>query len=353
MITHSAELPAEYLRYALLSLSQWNSSEGVQVIVLSQRKDSEDLREICGKYGDRVELLETKQPFVGKYPIWDVTADIATYVDKIQGRWIAPFHSEFVWGTDRVQRTLAWLRDKRPYLALGNLRRPGLFSTISRSKFPTCSQEISEGIIRDIDAGLFMNAAQRIDTEPSTAWLYWCGEAKPGQSRWIEDIFFADWDWLRLTGMFELNVRMPFQDIYDVMGTVVNNLSSISLLPPITRMPQDVNRALHLWHAKPWSSWTQEIKDWFFADPEPWKGTQFLNEARWAKLMGERSKNPLHVDHPVLDVRRGPGGTLTLFSVVLGSRLKNGNSDRLRKFHGENGMHFRKTYYREEVCESI
>jgi hypothetical protein len=176
-----------------------------------------------------------------------------------------------------------------------------------------------------------------MDTMHTTWWMFWSREQSPGVVPYIEDVFFADLEWLDAWRFFEFPESLPFQDVYDLIGLAIRTMTNEHLAPKIFRMQQGVNRILHLWHPKTWGSWTPEIRDWFMAYPERWRGTPFLDRAMWDQLIRCRGAMPQDCN-PVNAFRWAPGGTVTRFGEYFKGWLKSGGKDQLLRFFQQSGM---------------
>ena len=157
-----------------------------------------------------------------------------------------------------------------------------------------------------------------------------------GVIRWMEDIFFANWEWLQSWGAFDHGGRLPFQDIYDLIGASATILDNLHLMPEIHRMSVETNRVVHLWHPKQWASWTTEVRDWFLMHVDEWAGTAFADVKRWDAVIRNRTDWK-----PVADFRQGPNGTITRYGVELKKWLSQGGAEQMQQFYKMHGQRVR------------
>jgi len=164
--------------------------------------------------------------------------------------------------------------------------------------------------------------------------MYWTAQPqKPGRVSYIEDAFIASKAWLDAWGFSEISYEMPFQDVYDLMGVTFNSMYMMKAFPQVYRMPQWFNKLWHLWHPRNWESWSEEIRDWFMAQPERWKGTRFIDQKMWGELIDSRRKGWPKDNAPVNNFRHGPGGTTIRWGQEVSRRLQRDKGASLREFY--------------------
>jgi hypothetical protein len=341
IIVHPCELPLEYLRHCLMSLCALNSHglKHTQVLVIGQTADTSILG-ICKECPIEITALCVNHPTASNgYPIWDVLDELRRVRYYVDGRYVCVMHSEFIWCKNRLLNTIEWLNENHPYLALGNLRRPGKLADMIKKEQPGCSKEISDTMTAALREAVVSEnlyewdkAAWLLETSPTRHWLHWYMPPSEGATKWQEDIFFADWEWLMAWNAFEHGGALPFQDIYDVMGKAATELWGKQALPEIYRMPLESNRVIHLWHPKLWGSWTPEVRDWFKDHAKDWEGTSFLDEKRWDAVIRNRTEWA-----PIADFRLGSAGTVTRYGIALRQWLVAKGESVLREFHNKRG----------------
>ncbi len=334
------ELEPSYLDSYFKALSAWNQDGlgDAQVIVISQRRTTEAAEEAAKRYNVPALFVPAGHEFVADYPIWDVLASIRKVWRDVTGCYVTFNHPEFIWGPGRLRKTIDWLKEERPYFALGNLRRPGSHAAITGQQTSDHNvKELSEVLrlaLQDDEA----NAAKIFERMETSWWMFWTQqEQEPGSVRYIEDVFFADKEWLDAWQFTEHGGELPFQDVYDLIKAAMTAiLPRHGLDVQCVRTSNDVNRMLHLWHPKMWLSWTPEIRDWFLSDRQRWQGTLYLNPFMWRMLINVRAAMP-KTYQPVNDLRNGPGGTVTRYRQALDRFMQNGGRPHLEEFYRKHG----------------
>lgn len=297
VLTLDVEKPAEY-DDVFTSALEWSAGESldkVQVVPISQRESTYP-RNRDG------------------YPVWDVFADVRSAWDRIEGEYVTLSHTEFCWGPGRLHRTVEALDSGRPTLALGNLRRLSPAGKHRRE-----GQGISRHVVRLVQSGQWQRLATWWNSVRTYPWAFWYGEPSPGPTGWAEDVFFAKRSWLERIRFFEHCHKMPFQDVYDVMGVCVETLRKHHRAPTIFRLSRNVCDIVHLAHDKTWGAYTPAMRDWFFERRCEWEESPFLREDLWRRVLeGE------HPGTAVREFRTAPGGTITAWHSQFSGWLQNG-----------------------------
>ncbi len=293
VLTLDVEKPVEYDRQFFKAI-EWSAGDAinaVEVTTVSQRANPESFP---------VHVSRCPRNSEG-YPVWDLFADVRDVWDQIHGEYVTFSHTEFCWGPDRLRRTLEALDRDRPVLALGNLRRasPDPGHTGGREVDDALSSVLSQ---RWIDAGDFTKLTEWWSECTQHPWL---GRKEPG-SRWLEDVFFVKREWLEDQRFFEHGGRLPFQDVYEVMGAAIDILSRTQRDPPVIRFQRDVCDLMHFMHNKSWGAYSPAMRDWFVDRREEWEGTTFIRDDLWQRVLNGSNRRSA-----VRDFRRGPGGTIT------------------------------------------
>ncbi len=329
-VTCPSELGDDYLKLYREALLRWNRSglADAQIILLPQRKISIDV--------DPFEVCNIDFEHVGGYPVWDVMRHVRAAWPMVLGEYVSFDHPEFIWGPGRLEKTIEFLKTRRPIYAMGNLRRPGIISGEKAKNFRESESSKAAAIwFRRFmeENSLYYEAAAAFEFLQTTQWMYWlASEQKPGPQPWVEDVFYADKAWLDSFGFVRGDIELPFQDVYDLMQMAARTLFQFGLPFYCFRMTQDVNRLIHLYHQRNYSSWTPEMRDWFFSDPDRWKGTRFLDEEIWQSLI-ELKSDPKMTDKPVSEFRFGPRGTAINYGVEIAKWLSGDGVDVMRKFY--------------------
>jgi len=311
VLTLDTEKPVEYDRLFRMAMA-WSAGDAlgeVELVVLSQRD---------GPQSFDVHVSSCPRNRDG-YPVWDLFADVREVWDQIHGDYVTFNHTEYMWGPDRLRRTLMALDQAKPVVALGNLRR---------------TQRVETGYaVRPKDNALSRLLASWLGSnqfDQVTRWwdcfngYPWLRAQEPGIVPWVEDVFFASRKWLDAIGFFRHGGRLPFQDVYDVMGQAMQLLERHELLPPILRLARDQCELVHLAHPKYWSAYTEATKDWFFSRRSDWAGTTFVREDLWQRLVKDQ-----HPGQVIRDFRRAPGGTVTRWHSEFSGWLQNGGTKAL------------------------
>lgn len=322
-----AELDKEYLRLYREALLEWNR-EGLtetQVVFLPQRPLEMDVAPF--------EVVQVEFEQVGGYPVWDVMRSVREAWPNVRGDYVTFDHPEFIWGPGRLQETIGWLDATVPVYGLGNLRRPGDLMEINRrDTTEDISCTASEWFRRYLEEGRWDEAAGIFEHLQTVHWMYWAvAQQKPGPNPWVEDVFYARKDWLDLWGFASFGRECPFQDVYDLMQVAVATMVRYGLGFYCIRMPQSINRLIHLWHPRAWGSWTPEMRDWFLSQPERWQRTSFLDRRLWEQLLAFRA-SPTKDCKPVATLRFGPRGTAINFGCAVADWLNNGGVEAMKNY---------------------
>jgi hypothetical protein len=308
--------------------------DDTQIVLVSQHRDSTELREICAEQPFPVEFLEAGHKFIDGYPVWDVLEEVRLAWPLLRGRYVTMQHTEFLWSPGRLRRTIDWLTAKGLYLAIGNLRR-----TVAPGGEPRGSREVSDRLTSLLDAGRWDEATPVAESLPTSHWVWWQPERPAGVTAWQEDVFFADREWLNAWKMPFHGGRQPFQDVYDLMGRAVDWLSRHRFLPDIERIPQQFHKSIHLWHPREWGAWTPAMSRHFLADRKSWGMTALGKATVWRDLIAMRTQKTGAVNYkPVIALRIGQGGTVSRYGNDLKTWLSNGGTPVLRKFYAAHGQ---------------
>jgi hypothetical protein len=229
------------------------------------------------------------------------------------------------------------LRENRPVYALCNLRRPGSLDALLDARLRDDSEEhraASDWFLSYMEAGKWEEAAQVFEFMETAHWMFWSPTGqKPGVVPFIEDVFIAEKGWLDTFSFATRGSEMPFQDVYDLMNVTFQMMAKFKCAPQCIRMPQTVNRIMHLWHKKDWSSFAPEIRDWFMSNPERWKGTRYLDSGSWVRLLPCKGGAMPRDNRPVNDFRWGPGGTVQRWGLGISQWLQKGGMHKMLEYY--------------------
>ena len=348
VLTENCEHPPEYMDRYLGSLREWNQ-DGLtdsQLLIISQKPDIDDAMRAVGRFGIEADIVHAENEFVGDRPIWDLLASLRKAWPIVGGQYVTFNHTEFIWCPGRLLNTINWLKQNKPYVALGNLMRPASARSLQYKRPPwrpgNCERVVSDQLTRMIDAGKWQDAAQLSETIPTAVWPLWSRIAvRYGRTPWQEDAFCVDREWADACRLIRMGGEQPFQDIFDLMGIALERLSKYQAQPHIYRMPQEANRIIHSWHSKPYSSWTPDVRDWFRANPGRWRGTCLMNPKLWNGLLTMFQDGDVASNLPKYDLRRGPGGTVTRYAADMDQYVRNGGSAHMREFYERYGRYKR------------
>lgn len=323
-----------FLDYYFGALKEWNAEglDEIEVLLISQHENSDEFRELALRQPFDVHVIDAGHEFVDGYPVWDVFEELRLAMPMARGRWVTTHHTEFLWCPGRLRKTLDWLKAERLYMALGNLRRP-ILPKVDK----VWSAEACDDLHRMLAAGDWTQAGALASDVPTNHWVSWLKPPKPGSTKWLEDIFFADREWLETWRFQEHGGRLPFQDVYDVMGRATDWLERFKLMPDLIRMPAEVNWTLHLWHEKQWGSFTPAMRDYFLNNRD-WRNTAFADKNLWKALIASAATSKGNGSGPpVQRLRMGAGGTVSRYGDSMKKWLSNGGQPALREFYAEHG----------------
>jgi len=357
LLFEDTEKPKEYLDNYFGALANWNK-EGLketQIILITQKQKTINAEAVVAKWGIPATIVKSDNPFIDGHPVWDVMKDIRKAWPKVEGDWITVNHAEFIWCRDRLKRTIEWLKQRRLYLALGNLRRPATDRVPRPSWRPgNCDKRISDRVTQYMAAGNWREAMIQAESVPTLVWPLWrMQEYGFGPCRWSEDVFFADRRWMDALRMIEHGGELPFQDIFDLMGAVAKQMIARNIALYIERAELDVNRIIHVWHPKYYKSWTPKIRDWFIRDKGRWKNTEFMKPELWERLFKLNGEKDTSDQYAKYDLRRGKQGTLTRYENGLRNYLLDGGHVAVLNFYDKYGLGARIREYVEEDPKEI
>lgn len=332
----------EYLNHYLKALRYFNDDglRETQIIVITQKKTTRDADAAIAAADIPVTVVKSDNPFVDGRPIWDVLKDIRKAWKHVKGDYVTFNHTEFIWCKSRLRYTIEYLKRRRPYLCLCNLRRPAS-DRVSRPVWRpgNCDRRISDPFTLKMKWDQWSEAAGMAEVLPTLMWPLWRAELfQFGPCVWSEDAFIIDRRWSENWNAFSHGGELPFQDVYDVMGSAIKQMEQVGLGPQISRMTEDVNRIIHVWHPKNYRSWTPEIRDWFLADPQRWKDTEFLNRQLWDRMFRLEGEKDTSDQYAKFDLRRSPRGTVTRYENSVRTYLNADGAKRLRDFYRQYGV---------------
>ena len=335
IVIDPVELDVKYLRLYFQSLINWNLTmlNDVEFVVMTQKRLVDEFVWLLSEEMTNLTIMLVKHDWVGDYPVWDVVAELKQAWPYVHGKYVTVHHPEFIWHDGTLSRTLNWLNEKRPYMAMGNLRRIGSMKDAKSFSKEQCIKEMSDELFSLMGNGYWLQAERLIAIMETTTWMYWFKEQRPGLATYMEDVFFADREWLDSWKWLDHGGRLPFQDIWDLMYVAMcTEFEKHKIAPAFVRMPRNVGEMIHLWHKKQWGSWTLEMRNYFLSDRERWQGTSFLNEELWNKLISIEDSVSL-ANRPVGALRNGVGGTVMRYGAALSEWLQSGGAEQVKQHY--------------------
>lgn len=305
-----SEKPPEYLERFL------NAAQGIQVIVVSQEEDSSRTQDLAELHGAL--FLDAGHPYVGGACIWDNMESIKRVWGWIDCEYVTFAHPEFLWLPGVIEDTKRWLECHGGLIAMGNLRR---IMSEQGSDYRGNMEEMLVAL--DI-----LDSGGDISEIPTKPWAYWRDEPRIRELGWVEDVFFARKDFLDAINFPRHGGQQPFQDVYDLMGTICFVLNRFNIPVDVTRMHRGIGEMWHLYHDRPRSWVCQEVKQWFDDNRETYWETPLCREDIWERLFCNPSYTVL------TDVRHGPGGTCTRYRAEFSKWLTEGGKDAVREYFG-------------------
>lgn len=299
----------KYMEMFIASLAAWNSDaiKDIQILIVRQKKTDHkadlcfSMTRSCGI--DSI-IIEPDHPHVESRPVWDTLAEWRACWPHIKGTWINTSHSECIWLRGRLGKTIEYLKEHNPNLALGNLRR-----IMDRS----VARQVLDKLSENFDP-------EYAESIKSSHWSWWSPEPVPSaDAPWEEDLFFSKKEWLENWKMPFLCDGLPYQDVFDLMGRSMREVK----YGPIHRMSRDVSSHLHLWHPKGYYQFSPQIRDWFLEDPR-WSGTQYHNKELWDRLINDRENVDDCNRKNMVQLRHGPGGSTARYVEAVRQNLKEG-----------------------------
>jgi hypothetical protein len=331
VVVDDSEKPLKYLEYYLASMRELNSGglSRTQLIVVSQRPDAQGAMKLVSQQPFPIDFVNARHEVVAGYPIWDVCDSLRRVWGLLKGQYLSVEHTEFFWCKNRLKKTVEFLRMKRPWIALGNLRRFGKNVKnwrAVRSDFGTSTA--FEEVLGSKNWEAIAEAGENI---PTSHWVWFGREPDYNSVVWEEDQFFVSKRWLEAIHFLDLAKRQAFQDVYDLLGAAWNELNHRGLAPNCIRLPLEVHKSLHLRHDQLWGSWKPAIKEWFLAHRRDWEGTRYLDPITWECLF--EARNIMEMDTAVCGLRQEEEGTVYRFRQDLAKWLDNGRAAELRRFY--------------------
>lgn len=306
----------------------------LQVLVLSQRQSSWTVRRLAENQPYDVQVIDCDQPRDSTgYPVWDVVAAARQAWPKIQGKYLSFNHIEYIHGPDRLANTCDWLMQNRPRIALGNLRRIFAHTYDWRKRIRDVKDPLNDTFARLIDEYYWAFIRDHWDLFGQSPWMYWLQEPVEGHTGWLEDVFFAETDWLGTMRFFEHGGRLPFQDVYDLMGPAILKLDRHGLKPECPRLSRLTHEACHIIHDRAWGSYTPTMREWFQQHADEFAGTAFSRADLWDLILTPEGCGDERPGQAIDRFRRAPGGTVTRWLVDFSTWLQRGGAEKIQQYY--------------------
>ena len=316
LLVVDVEKPPEYLDWYAAGLARLNSSAELgrdyQVLFLNQH------------HGDRWTAAG--------YPVWDLLEQTAQAWPLVEGEYVTWAHSEFLWCTDRLRRTIDWLRQHRPVIALGNLRRTGDDRLYQAHTLDRGMKLASDPITDHLRRGDWEAAAIAAEQTPTTNWMANPHQPLPTDApAWLEDVFFVRRDWLEVTEFLHHGRPQFFQDVYDLMDAAQVKLGVHDATPRCPRLPQSVCRLVHLWHDRRMRHLGPDVRRYFLRNAARYDGTLYASREHWRRLdacftAAKRDEGA------IWPWRRDPGGTVWRWAMDFEAWLERGGAEDCRRY---------------------
>ena len=175
-----APLPTLYLE----ALERFNADalDRLQLIVVTQRPDAAEVRAIVGAQTVRAEVIEARHPVIAGTVIWNVCESLAKAWPMVRGQYVAVDHTEFWLCPGRLKKTIAYLERHRPWIALGNLRRPGASMTTYADR---CDANVAAQFDAALDACQWDRVRDLAEHAPTTRGLLRHGPSRRVAGRYV------------------------------------------------------------------------------------------------------------------------------------------------------------------------
>ncbi len=308
----------------------------IQVLVMSQRKSSLSVRTIAAEQPFAIEVIDCDQPRDATgYPVWDVVSAVRSVWPRVRGKYVSFNHIEYIHGPGRLAATCDWLLDRKPLIALGNLRRIVAHTYDWSKRIRNVQDPMNRVFATLIDDCYWAFLADHWDLFGEAPWIYWLSEPDFHSTVWLEDVFFADRQWLDTMRFFEHGGRLPFQDVYDLVGLAISKLDRHGLAPACPRIPRSIHESCHIIHDRLWGSYTSTMWDWFREHADEFPDTPFLRDDLWRIVLTPDGCGDERPGQAIDRFRRAPGGTVTRWLADFSEWLQSGGAERVQEFYAE------------------
>lgn len=325
-----------YLDRTIKTMLAWqrDALPRCQVILISQRAKSPAGQKAveCLRAAEcDARLVLAKHPMVKGYPMWNVMETAGNVWPRVKGEYVTFHHEEFMYAPGSLAKTLDWLENVKPVIALGNLRRfaakPGRWGPGGWGDRDD-GQAMSTLLSALIDKGHIAAVSEAFDLFPSRHWVSWIAPPGPVDTHWVEDVFYARRDWLDAMHFFDWGKPQLFQDVYDLVGRAMSLLNRHGAAPHCPRMPLAANSMRHLWHPRAWSYYNADVRAWMKKNRKAIANTSFTRDDIWEIALSGRTRGEVR-GLAVKGFRDGPGGTITNWHSEFSGWLQSGGADEM------------------------
>jgi hypothetical protein len=196
---------------------------------------------------------------------------------------------------------------------------------------------LNDAFARLIDECYWAFLQDHWDLFGQAPWIYWLQEPEPECTYWLEDVFFADREWLEAMRFFEHGGRLPFQDVYDLMGPAMVKLERHGLNPPCYRMPRHIHEACHILHDRLWGSYTPTMRQWFREHAEEFADSTLARDDLWELVLRPDGCGDEAPGQAIDKFRRAPGGTVMRWLSGFSEWLQNSGAEAVQRFYQQRG----------------
>ena len=308
LIVNDAEKDPVMLKRCFAGLTRLNDPAGVQFIVINQNPNHALIEDIVSQAWPASRVYHTNDPVAGNAVMWNLMASIDKVLPLCRGEYVILLHNEFLCAPYCLQDAMKWLMDNQPIVALGNLRRIGMNRrSPSLEARAQSEQKASAPLFDMLDSYRFVDLADALAKLPSYSWT----RNSRCDGRWKEDVFFCRRQWLQSCGLTECSKDMMFEDVYNLMGIVmqIHDESGHQI-----QCPTAPTTFFHLHHPKIYAHFSEEAHQWFASNADKWAGTRFLDKNEFLELRRLRTHNFREFKSKlVTQFRRGREGNLDRF----------------------------------------
>lgn len=331
---------------ALARLNRQPLADGrVRLTVIDQRGDDPAaLARQCrlvlgvhaGPYEGGVTVIGNDHPRIdtgrGRVILWNLMADLcgpAACPDRAE--YVMLLHQEALPGPEYLARLCGYLRSTRPVVCLGHQRCLGAGGPGSRGVHRRVSSDPAiSSFLRQAVRDPALDLARAMASVETTNWPMIDEDRYRRSILWFEDIFAVRYDFLDATGFIGHGRELYFQDVYDLMSSLIRELARRRLAPPVHRFTEAA--VYHLHHRKTYDHLCHTVAHWFHDRPERFGDLALGDLEAWGELIAWRGKPEAFEDNPLIRFRRRTDGTAGLWERGLRQYLDAGGERTVRSY---------------------